>query len=187
MAKKNNPQLRHWFHTIHPKHIGLEDCSTVEILDGMVRFWSSLVDASGLRWLNGQIERCPETGRLHIQAYSEWKASKRRSEVSKIISSHLEPRAGSREDARDYCRSVTWRGKDKGQVQLLPDIGEWRKEKGPQGVSPKQRAIGMLKLGFTPEQILLSDVECYFTHFRSIQHVYNLMVQAQISLCTEEE
>lgn len=187
MAKKNNPQLRHWFHTIHAKHLDLDGCSAVEVVEAFQKFWNQLQDLPGLRWLNGQVEMCPSTGNVHIQAYSEWKTSRRRSEVVKLIPSHAEPRAGSREDARDYCRSKTWRGKDKGQLLLLPDIGEWRKDNATQGVSPKQRAIGMLKLGFTPEQILLSDVDAYFTHYRAIQHIYEVLLSAQVTLSTEEE
>ncbi len=183
-----NPQLRHWVHTVWPKHLAMEDASDREVIEEYERFWANLQDfAPGLRWLNGQIERSPETGCLHIQCYSEWKVSKRRSEVFKIIPSHIEARKGSREDARDYCKSKVWRGKDKGQVLVLPDIGEWRKETSTQSVSPKQRAIGMLKQGFTPEQILQHDVECYFTHFRAIQHIYSQMVASGITLITEEE
>lgn len=183
-----NPQLRHWVHTVWPKHLGLdEEHSDVEIYEEFQRYWRSLQDSPGLRWLNGQIERSPDTGCLHIQAYSEWKVSKRRSEVAKIIPSHVEARKGSREDARDYCRSKTWRGKEKGQVLVLPDIGEWRKETRTVSESPKQRAIGMLKQGFTPEQILQHDVECYFTHFRAIQHIYSQMLASGITLSTEEE
>ncbi len=158
-----------------------------ELIEEYQRFWRTLQEAPGLRWLNGQIERSPETGMLHIQAYSEWKVSKRRSEVSKIIPSHIEARKGSREDARDYCRSKMWRGKEKGQVIVLPDIGEWRKDTRTQSESPKQRAIGMLKQGFTPSEILQTDVECYFTHFRAIQHIYSQLAESGISLITEEE
>jgi hypothetical protein len=107
--------------------------------------------------------------------------------VTRLIPSHCEPRGGSRDDARDYCRSITWRGKDKGQKLVLPDIGQWRKERTTQAVSPKQRAIGMLKLGFTPEMILKHDPECYFTHWASIQHFYKVVCDSGISLIAEEE
>ncbi len=187
MTKKNNPQLRHWMHTIYAKHVGLEDCSNVEIYKEFQRIWLEFQDLPGLRWLNGQIEHCPSTGRLHIQAYSEWKTSRRRSEVTKLIPSHCEPRAGSRDDARDYCRSIAWRGKDKGQKLVLPDIGQWRKERTSQGVSPKQRAIGMLKLGFTPAEICKHDPDAYFTHWASIQHMYKVILDSGITISTEEE
>ncbi len=187
MAKKSNPQLRHWMHTIYAKHVGLEDCSNVEIYERFQSIWLDFQDLPGLRWLNGQIEYCPSTGRLHIQAYSEWKTSRRRSEVTKLIPSHYEPRAGSRDDARDYCRSIVWRGKDKGQKLVLPDIGQWRKERTSQAVSPKQRAIGMLKLGFTPAEICKHDPDAYFTHWASIQHMYKVIFDSGISLSTEEE
>ena len=56
-----NPQLRHWVHTIWPKHIGMSDASDREIMDEYQKVWHYLKDAPGLRWLNGQIERSPDT------------------------------------------------------------------------------------------------------------------------------
>lgn len=54
-----------------------------------------------------QLERCPETGRLHIQGYVEFTRPKRMGGVKSIIGSgtvHLEQRRGSRNQAIEYCR-----------------------------------------------------------------------------------
>lgn len=182
-----NPQLRHWMITIWPGHLDMKDCSDEEILDAYARLWEAFVemDPPNLRWLNGQIERSPETGQLHIQAYSEWKVSLRRSEIP--LPGHKEARKGSREDARDYCRKKKWRGKDKGQVAVLPDIGAWRKETSTGGASPKQRALELLRKGLNPAEILKADPEAYFTHSRSIDHFYNIMQVHHISLSPSDE
>jgi hypothetical protein len=70
----------------------------------------------------------------------------------------------------------------------LPECGTWRVAR-PQTQSPKQRVLHLLRLGFAPEEILHKDPEGYFTHYRAIDHMYNTMMKAGISLCTygEEE
>ena len=191
----SNPQKRHWMVTIWPNHVLANvhqderwtEEDEIDLIELYLEYWENDVrHAPGLVYAVGQIEESPETGQLHIQAYTEWQSSKRRSEISKIIAGHLEYRKGSREDARDYCSKKKWKGKDKGQVMKLPIVGKWRKARKQQ-VSPKQRVLNLLRLGFAPEEILQKDPEGYFTHFRAIDHMYNQMVRAGISLITEEE
>lgn len=182
-----NVQKRHWCATVWPKHIDMEATDDeAEIIGEFERFWESVEKLPGLKYAIAQIERSPSTGTLHIQAYTEWATSKRRSEVYKIFPASLEPRKGSRDDARDYCRRKKWKGKDKGQVQRLPEIGEWRAAK-QSGVSPKQRALDYLTKGFVPADILRMDPEVYFTHHRAIEAVYSLMEKAGISLRASAE
>jgi len=187
-----NVQKRHWCATVWPKHIGMEATDDeAEIIREFERHWEYITGVGamplpGLKYAIGQIERSPSTGTLHIQAYTEWASSKRRSEVYKIFPASLEPRKGSRDDARDYCRKRKWKGKDKGQVQRLPEFGEWRvaKQTGP---SPKQRALDYLTKGFVPSDILVMDPEVYFTHHRAIEACYNLMCKAGVSLYASSE
>lgn len=182
-----NAQKRHWCATVWPKHIGMEATDDeAEITANFERFWESVKELPGLRYAIAQIERSPHTGTLHIQAYTEWTKSKRRSEVYKIFPASLEPRLGSRDDARDYCRKKNWKGKPKGRVARLPEIGEWRPEK-PQRVSPKQRALDYLTKGFVPADILRMDPEVYFTHHRAIEATYRLMEISGVSLSTSDE
>jgi len=182
-----NVQKRHWMATVWPMHLDLDHgYSEEEIIDAMQSHWKSLSSLPGLKYAVGQIERSPETGNLHIQAYTEWSTSKRRKEVAKVFPAHLEFRKGSRDDARDYCRKKTWKGKDKGQVQRLPEHGEWRVEKTSLP-SLKQRALDYLRKGFSPEMILQADPDVYFTHYRSINATYNLAAHAGISLYASSE
>lgn len=183
-------QRRHWMATVMPKHIGLEATDDEEeLIAEFERHWFCFSESAklfGCRYAIGQIERSPTTGILHIQVYTEWSRSRRRSEIYKIFPAHLEPRKGSRSDARDYCRKKKWRGKDKGQVKRLPEIGEWRQAKSSQP-SPKQRALDYLTKGFVPADILRMDPEVYFTHYRAIEACYNLMSKAAISLSSTGE
>ena len=152
----------------------------------MLLHWETVRYSPNLSYAVGQIERCPTTGRLHIQAYTEWKRSLRMSEVYKLCPGNLDYRKGTREDARDYCRKKQWKGKDKGQVMKLLEFGKWRQTKSA-GVSPKQRALEMIKLGMSPAEILQRDPEVYFTHWRNIEACYNLLENAGISILTSGE
>lgn len=182
-----NVQKRHWCFTAYAGHLGLDDdFSSEEIIDAMRSHWESVNDLPGIRYAIAQIEKCPTSQRLHIQGYLEFKDSKRMGTIYKMFPANLEYRKGSRMDARDYCRKKKWKGKDKGQVQRLPEFGEWRKERTT-AISPKIRAIQMLKVGFTPSDILKYDIDAYFTHYKAIESVYRLMQEAEISLITHGE
>ena len=66
--------------TIWPNHIGIEDGE--DEIQSYLHYWETKVrHAPGLVYAVGQIEESPETGQLHIQAYTEWQTSKRRSEI----------------------------------------------------------------------------------------------------------
>jgi hypothetical protein len=169
-----------------PKHIGIDDdCSEEEIIDAMQSEWRNLENLPNLRYLGGQIERA-DTGRLHIQFYVEFSKSYRMKEVLRSLSANIEPRKGTRDEARKYCRSTIYKGKVKGRIVLLPEFGEWRVEKAS-AVSPKQRALQMLKQGFSPSDILQHDPDVYFTHFRAIEATYGLLTKAGIILSTSGE
>jgi len=172
-------QKRHWVSTVWPGHIGYEATDDeAELIDAYEAFWRDLADAPGLKYGIAQIERSPDTGQLHIQAYTEWAQSKRRSEVYKILPSDLDFRRGSRDTARDYCRKTDSR------VKVLPELGEWRKEKAP-AVSPKQRALSYLRDGLSPAEICSMDPECYFTHWRSINAVFGSLQMKPLSTRTD--
>ena len=179
-------QKRHWVGTMFAGHIGIdEDCSEEEIIDAFRREWDILENMPNLRYLGGQIEKA-DTGRLHIQFYVEFKKSLRRNEVLRGLSANIEPRKGTRDEARKYCRSTIYKGKAKGRIVLLPEFGEWRIEAAAK-VSPKQRALQMIKQGFSPEQILQHDPDVYFTHFRAIEATYGLLQKSGIILSTSGE
>lgn len=53
-----------------------------------------------------QTEKCPRTGRIHLQGFLQLKNRKRRSTVKKIIGYnevHVEPMRGTPQQASDYC------------------------------------------------------------------------------------
>lgn len=96
------PQIRHWCFTSYV------DRWPTWLPDKMV-------------YMVYQVEACPETNRFHIQGYVEFNRSYRMKAAKKLIgdnTAHLEPRQGSREQARLYCMKEESRG-------VGPDAGPW--------------------------------------------------------------
>lgn len=83
-----------------------------------------------IKYLVWQEERCPNTGREHIQGYIELKRPQRMSWVKAAFQDdtlHCEKRKGSRKQARDYCMKEDTR-------QAGPwEVGEWREDNEGQG------------------------------------------------------
>lgn len=172
MGKKSNPQKRHWLGTVWPGHL---EFST----DTFQHWWLTLQSAPGLIYAVGQIEESEE-GKMHIQVYTEWKTSMRRSEVAKRAGdAHWEPRRGTRTQARDYCR------KKESRVHSLGEHGLWRPDisSAPQE-SPKARALKMILAGMNPKQIAIEAPDVFFTHHRSILETWKMLEGLDLS---EEE
>jgi len=85
------PQVSHWCFTEY-------DAECEDLRQRLERI--------NLRFWIFQQERCPSTGRLHFQGYLEYRRSVRMATVKRDMASpgvHLEPRKGSRTEARNYC------------------------------------------------------------------------------------
>lgn len=62
-------------------------------------------DWENVTYIVYQLERCPETRRLHYQGYVLWKTKKTLSYCkTQHATAHWEPRRGTHEQARDYCK-----------------------------------------------------------------------------------
>jgi len=173
--KKSQPQKRHWMGTIQLGHLEHHT-------DTFMDWWEVCKDAPDLVYAIAQIEEA-ETGTLHIQVYTEWKTSLRRSEVSKRAGmGHWEPRRGSRTQCRDYCR------KKDSRVEKLGEFGEWRPDIVSNPVeSPKAQAIAWLMEGLTPAEICAKSPEVFFTHHRSILETWKMLQTCNINRILQEE
>nr|QKV51319.1 putative replication associated protein [Crucivirus sp.] len=85
----------------------------------------SLTGHKHFKYLVFQKEKCPKSGRIHIQAYVEFAEALSYKQVHELLPqpglpgfqrSWVRQRIGSRKDAREYCMVSTWKGKDKGQI-----------------------------------------------------------------------
>ncbi|QMW68952.1 replication-associated protein [Crucivirus-482] len=85
-------------------------CFTKFLLDGEEKNVSEYFSDESrtlLQYAVWQLEQCPETGRLHIQGYAEFKNQYRFSRAKVLLGGgqvHLEARNGTRDSAREYCR-----------------------------------------------------------------------------------
>lgn len=77
-----------------------------------------------------QLESSPTTGRAHVQGYIELGRSQDLKWVQQLLgddAAHLEPRRGSREQAREYCRKEETRVRD---AESGPwEFGVWKESK----------------------------------------------------------
>lgn len=67
--------------------------------------WEEL-SLAGVRYVVYQLEKCPDTGRMHYQGYMETKKGKRLAGMKKLPGlggAHFSVRRGTRKQARDYC------------------------------------------------------------------------------------
>lgn len=84
-------------------------------------------DEKTVKYACYQVEKAPDTGKLHVQGYLELKESWRYSRIKELFGRkdiHLEARRGSRDEARDYCR------KEESRVDGPWEFGDFGKKQG---------------------------------------------------------
>lgn len=118
------------------------------------------------------------------------------SEVKKHLSipkAHLEAREGSRADARNYCMSLTWKGKSKRRAGGPYEIGNWINDVIG-SVKPREShaetAITCLLQGMKPHQVAASHPVAFFTHAYKIIQTHEALetaVRAGIFDYSQEE
>lgn len=144
-----------------------------------------MANAPSLRYLVTQCEQGALGERFHLQGYCEFSVSLRRSEVKRRLqepSVHLEPRSGSRGDARRYCMVRTWKGESKGRVAGPWESGEWVNDvRGsvPETDSPSKRALGLVLQGLNPSEVAAADPHAFFTHSRKVIDTFLALKEAQ--------
>lgn len=176
MAKTGTAQKRHWVGTIQLGHL---EHST----DTFEDWWNVLEAAPDLVYAIGQIEEA-ETGTLHIQVYTEWKTSLRRSEVIRRAGNgHWEARQGTRTQARDYCR------KKDSRVKKLGEFGKWRPDvKSEPAESPKMIALRLLvEEGKNPAEICAEYPAVFFTHHRAILETWKMLQTVSMNRKVRDE
>lgn len=129
------------------------------------KIWKSTPKHEALRYLTYQLE-LTKTGKLHIQGYVESYervSMKRLKELLGSTSLHIEPRQGTRKEARDYCHKddspwfrinypqwSTHGGRVEGTDVV--ELGTWDTKQGNR--SDLDRVYDMINCGATEEEIL---------------------------------
>ena len=173
-----NPQRRHWVWTLW-----LANDASIEDAEATAR---TIFNSDAIRYSCCQAERPDGVGgRIHLQGYTEFTRSLRMSEVKKNLgykSLHLEPRLGSRADARNYCISKTWKGTSKGRCAGPWTAGKWISDvvgSAPQRKSHSDTAIECLLQGMSPMQIAAAHPKAFFTHSRKVMDTWQALKEAQ--------
>lgn len=77
-----------------------------------------------VRYVVYQLERCPTTGRLHLQGYLQLKEHQHLSFVRKLLRADFRIRRGTHKEARDYC---TKEGRILGPWELGEAVGQGKR------------------------------------------------------------
>ena len=164
-------QKRHWMLTAYDGH--LKNWTDLPLSLSDFPLEETFAECKSVRYACGQLETCPDTGRLHAQLYVEFSESLRLAQVIKLFPSNAEPRLGTRTDAREYCTSEVYRGKPKGKVGDHFEVGHWRQDTEGRTESQKTRILRYIcQEGLTPNDIAVRDPEAFFSHYRSIRALY---------------
>ena len=143
--KGNGPRKRHW-------------CFT-SFLDVLPTTFNKTV----VRYIVYQRELAEETKREHFQGYIEFFDNKRIGGVKGVLGEcHLEPRYGSRTEAREYCR------KKKTSVDGSQfEWGLWREDN-----TRKRKLCDMLKTDMTLKQLIEESPQDYVRYHRGLEKLF---------------
>jgi len=190
MAKKGGPQKRHWTVTVQTRK-NTEENWCAEMLDEVERHIEHLVKVKQIRYWVSQVE-VGETGRRHLQAYVEFLRPKRLSEAKSTLRwnhAHLQPRWGTRTQAREYCMKDECLDveEDSWSEDTRYQAGEWREDR--EGLSGQRSlsdvCVDLILQGFTPRQVAKAHPKAYFTHSRKIADLYQAL--QPIGSCFDED
>ncbi len=143
--KAQGPKKRHWCFT-----------SYLEVLP--VTFDKNIV-----RYCIYQREVCPETKKEHFQGYIEFFDGKRLLQVKSVLGEcHLEPRFGSRTEAREYCRK-----KASAIAGSQFEFGEWREDS-----TRKRKLCDMLRTDMSLKELIQETPHLYVLYHRGLEKLY---------------
>lgn len=171
----DNRQVRRFSVTVWPGHLRADwkrdedgkmpEIDREELMAAYRTWWAVLGEWPNLLWRKGQVE-VDDAGNLHIQAAIRLQKSQRSSTLRRRLGGHYEP-------SRSWDALVRYVQKTEARVEFLGEDGELPGGTRTEGYgSAKQRAIEALRDGLTPTEIAISDPDAYFTHWRSIEALW---------------
>ncbi len=168
MAEKKVKQTRHWCVTVNAKKEDGGEWLPEELME----FESNLihlVNMQHVRYAVWQVEQGDKAEVQHIQMYVEFMRPKRMNEAKTVIGyswAHLEPRWGSRTQARDYCMK-----KDGTELTEPTEVGHFRPD--AEGTKALHRSLAdmcvdLVLQGLHPHQVAKRVPAAYFAHHRKV-------------------
>ncbi len=146
--KERGPRKRHWCFTSFKDVIQSE------------------FDAVVIRYVVYQRELCPETKKEHFQGYIEFFENVRYGQVRASIGdakAHVEPRKGSRAQARQYCRKA-----DTAIIGTQFEWGLWRAD-----VNRKRKLCDILKTDMSLLDIVEDSPHLFVMYHRGLVALYS--------------
>jgi len=123
-----------------------------------------------MRYLVYQLERCPDTGKLHFQGYVEFKRSVKMGGVKKALGNnkvHLEPREGTRDEARGYCM------KEESRVDGPFEFGQYvESEQGKR--SDLDTVADDIRAGLSFKEVIMKNLNSGIRYFNNIERVWRM-------------
>lgn len=127
-------------------------------------------NAERMRYLVYQLERAPDTGKLHFQGYVEFKRSTKMGGVKKALGSdtvHLEPRQGTRDQARGYCM------KEESRVDGPFEFGQYvESEQGKR--SDLDTVADDIKAKMKFQDIIMRNLNAGIRYFNGIERAWRI-------------
>lgn len=150
MSRARGPRVRHWIFTSYAVPFEFK------------------FDEDIFRYCCFQREICPDTKRQHVQGYAEFRENMRTNQVSKLLGGcHVEPRGGTRKQARDYTRKPESAISDSWE-----EHGVWRPD-----VNGKRKLRDMLKTDMTLAQLIEEDPFAFVCHHRGLKALYQYRLE----------
>lgn len=131
------------------------------------------VRASAKNFIYGifQLERA-STGHIHLQGYLEYGTVVSFRQLRKIFKDwHLEPRRGTRDSAREYCRKTETR------IGGPYEYGTWRpskKDSATVGIKPLEQVKDLLQKSASEKEIATNHFQLWCRHFRAFERFATL-------------
>lgn len=172
---KGVKQTRHWCITINARKTDGGEWVESEILD-FGSHLHHLVNMQHVRYAVWQIEQGEEAEVQHIQMYVEFVRPKRMNEAKQTIGyswAHLEPRWGTRTQAREYCMK-----KDGTEITTPEEVGYFRPD--TEGLKATNRTLAdrcvdLVLQGLHPNQVAKRAPAAFFAHHRKVWALYRAL------------
>lgn len=126
--------------------------------------WMTLQWTSGVwKYLVGQVEVAPETGRYHLQAFGVLGTKKRLTQMKKLdADAHWEPMQGTMAQCKQYCT------KEETRIEGPWEYGELKTAGRPNSLS---ECTKMVKEGKTDGEIAEEMPELYVRHYKGLHQL----------------
>jgi len=175
MGQKGPKQTRHWCVTVNARKQDGGEWTE----EGLIEAESNLlhlVNVSHLKYAVWQLEKGLDSEVQHLQLYVEFIRPKRMSEAKATLGwgwAHLEPRFGTRDQAREYCRK-----KDDTHVSGPWEVGYWRPDHEGLKATHRtlaDRCVDLVLQGLHPNAVAKRAPAAFFAHHRKVWALYRAL------------